>query len=171
MAEKEVKKQIGEQFVLGNDFTPKLPENAAVLSGRLLATRRGKTQTTSLTASASPGATTLSLLANVKGGAALWLNVGQADEEPVLVLSVSGTGPYLATLASPLQLAHAANEQVKYDEGASDVVLASTTATVSGAVLGANIIGGLIYEYTIIFLATLTGGQIVRDDVTLILED
>ncbi len=171
MAEQEITRQIGEKFVIGNDFSPKLPANTALVSGILLVTMLGKTQTTTLTAAASVGDPAISLEHNVKAGAEVILNPGQVDEEPLLVRSISGSGPYVAVLASAVQVAHANNEPVKYDQGATDLVLASPVASMSGTFLGANIIGGLVYKYRIVFLATISNGQIVRDDVVLIVRD
>lgn len=171
MAEQEIRKQVGEKFVFGNDFEPKLPTNAALVSGVLLATRLGITDSTTLSALVSAGATSLQLAANVKNGAALVVNPGQATEEILLVKSVSGAGPYVATLASAVQQDHANGESVKYEQGASDLVLATTVATVAGTVLGANVVGGLVYKYRVTFLATITNNQVIRDDVTLIVND
>lgn len=167
----EIRKQIGEKFTFAVDFTPKLPDNAALVSGVLLATRRGKTSQTTLTATVSPGDMTITILDDVKGGAALILNVGQSNEEPLLVSSISGPGPYIAALARPAQLAHAAGESIKYDQGATDLVLATPVATISGTMAKANIIGGLIYEYMVTFLVTTTTGDIIREDVPMIMHD
>lgn len=171
MANVEIIKLIGEKFVIANDFSPRLPANTQLISGALFVTQLGKTQTTMLTAPASIGDLTLSLDDNVKAGAALILNYGQVDEEPLLVKSISGSGPYIAVLASAVQVAHDVGEPVKYDPGATDLVLANPVATIAGTSLGANIVGGLVYKYRIVFLATISNGQIVRDDAILILKD
>jgi len=167
----EITKQVGEHFTFAVDFTPKLPANSALVSGKLFATRRGKTNSTTLTAPATPGATTLTVADDVQDGAELILNVGESTEEPLLVLSTAGVGPFVATLASAVQLSHAAGASIKYDPGASELVLASTTATISGALMKANVIGGLVYLYTVTFLATLTTGEVLRQDVSLIIQD
>ena len=168
----EIRKQIGEKFTVIVDFTPKLPINGALASGVLLATRKGKTLTTTLSAAAQPGNTTLTLLDDVQNGASLVLNIGQIDEEPLLVVSRTGNGPYVATLASAVQLAHTIGSLVKYDQGASDLVLASTVAAIAGPMAKANIVGGLVYHYTLTYLMTvLTTGEMLREDVALILHD
>ena len=171
MADTEIRKKIGEHFTVALDFTPKLPSNVTVVSGLVLATRRGKMESALLTAPVSPGAMTVTLDMNVQAGAALIINIGLTDEEPLLVRSISGTGPYTATLMSAAQLAHAANATVRYEQGATDLILATETATASHPVLGANLIGGLVYQYTLAFFATLSSGQVIRDDVSLVIQD
>ena len=171
MADTEIRKKIGEHFTVALDFTPKLPANVTLQSGLILATRHGEMESALLTAPVSPGAMTVTLDTNVKAGAALIINIGLVDEEPLLVRSVAGTGPYVATLISAVQLAHAATAAVCYEQGATDLILATETATVAHPYLGANIIGGLVYQYTLAFFATLSSGQVIRDDVSLVIQD
>jgi len=167
----EITKLIGERFTFAVDFTPKLPDNGALVSGVLMARRVGKTESTTLTASVSPAAMTVSLADNVRAGALLIIDPGLTTEEPLLVLSVAGNGPYTATLASAVQLAHAAAAQVRYEQGATETLLASPTASISGTQMKANVVGGLVYHYVVTFLATLVSGEILREDVDVILND
>lgn len=164
----EVRKQIGEKFSFAVDFAPKLPTNVGLQSGLVLATRKSKATTTTLQAPASAGDITITLGVDVKSGAQLIINPGHDDEEAVVVASTVGP---VATLVSRLQLAHANGVTVKYELGESDLVLASTTAGISGTQMKANVIGGLVYTYQVLFFATLTTGDVIREDVDLVLHD
>lgn len=167
----EIRKQIGEQFDIAVNFTPKMPANSALVSGILMATRMGKTDITALTNVVQADAISIVLDNDVHAGAMLLLNPGRDNEEPLLVIRTVGSGPYTAVLASNAQLDHEAGEQVKYDVGASDLVLANTNATIVSPYMKANILGGVIYHYIIVFLATLTTGEIIREDVDLLMHD
>lgn len=161
----EIVKHIGEKFDFAVDFSPKLPVNTTIVSGILLACQKETIQVTTLAAGCSAGAATVSVSVNVKAGAVLTLNEGGVVEEVVLVSSVSGAGPYIATLASAVQVDHPSGEAMEYDPGATDLLLASSTPAISGSLMKANVIGGLVGKYMIIFLATTNTGKIIREDV------
>jgi len=156
------------------DFTGKLPTGTAIVSGTVSAARLERDSlSTTLAASAAAAATTISLTANVLGGAIVILNAGSATEEKRRVLSLTGTGPYVGTLDIPLDYAHATAEAVRYSPGATAEVLVSATATITGGLKATfrrkRGIGGKAYQCTLD--VTLDDGSVLQEDLLMEVEE
>ena len=88
---------------------------------------------TTLAASVTQGASTISLTANPGVGALLTLNPTGPKQEKLKVTSISGTGPYVCTTNPTPDFDHTNGEPLTYEPGVSVRLLASTTATIVGA--------------------------------------
>lgn len=160
-------KQPSEQYPFAIEFFGKLPAGAALASGILLAANLKTQLSTTLTAGASAGATTLSLAADPKVGAIITLDLGAVTQEEVQVKQISGAGPYSVTLTAPTEQAHANGAGAQYLPGTS-TVLQSSTAGIAGTQAVAQLKGGQHKtDYRITFLITLDSGDTLEEDVTL----
>jgi len=167
-------KQPIETMPMTKDFTGRLPAGTAILSGTVSAARLERENlSTTLAASAAAAATTISLTANVLGGAIVTIKPGSATEEKRRVISLSGAGPYIGTLDIPLDYAHATAEVVTYSPGATAEVLVSATATITGGVKATfrrkRGIGGKAYQFTLD--VTLDDGSVLQEDLLMEVEE
>jgi len=160
-------KQPAEKFTVAIEFSGKLPSGATIASGSVVAAAMSEpASSTTLAAAAAADATTLLLTANVLGGARLTVNPNGANQEVVHVLSISGAGPYTATLLGPLMKAHTTGEAVSYQPGASADVLTSTTATISGTQARATVKKGIHGQhYQLTFFVVLSNGDNLEEDL------
>lgn len=169
-------KQPIETWPMTKDFsgTGKLPPATAIVSGTVSAARLERERlSTTLAASAAVAAATISLTANVLGGAIVILKPGSTTEEKRRVLSLSGSGPYIGTLDIPLDYAHSSAEVVTYSPGATVEVLVSPTATITGGTKATfrrkRGIGGKAYQVTLD--VTLDDGSVLQEDMLMEVEE
>jgi acyl-CoA thioesterase-1 len=94
------------------------------------------------TTAAVAGATTINLSANPYTRATLFLGSG-ANAEIVKVASVTGSGPYAATLTRATRYAHALNESLIINGTTGDTLLYSGIVTKTGT--GAGATAGLVF--------------------------
>jgi hypothetical protein len=166
MPQAYIVKQSHEQFYIGVEFAGKLPAGVSLSTGIVFASLFSSTLTTTLSAAANSGATTISVAANVGKGANVILNPNGSTKEYVKAVSVSGSGPYTVTLSQPLINTHALNESISYNPGKTETFLDSPTALVSGTQALRQIRNGIIGEcYLISFLMTLDNDDIVEEDL------
>ena len=157
------------------DMSENVPQGAAVATANVYASRKANANpsipdlTTSLSSGASADATSVSLGANPGVGAYLLINPSGTNEELVLVIAVSGTGPFTATVDPALANPHISGEQVTYEPGQSSLVLASTTASLPSAnVLGFRAQRGVSGRtYRFFFLGNLDTGAKLRGELLL----
>lgn len=96
------------------------PTSGSVEAGRTITTpyNWNYTDSTTLAAAASAGASTISTTASEGsvptqvGGTVVTIDAGTSSAETRTVTAVSGTGPYTETLSSPLSFSHAAGAAV-----------------------------------------------------------
>jgi hypothetical protein len=152
-----------------------VPAGATVQTGKVYASRKATVspsipdQTTTVSSASVADASTIVLGANPGVGAYLLLHPQGAREELVLVTAVSGSGPtFTATVDPLLANAHNSGESVSYEPGASALVLASTTATVSQNVLTFRVQRGVSGRvYRLFLLGVLDTGAILRGELLL----
>lgn len=161
-------KQPAEKYPIGVDFKKALGTGETIGSAQVYASRKDRAQTT-LSASASPNDSTISLPVDVKAGARVILNPKSANAEEVLVTQVSGSGPFTATILPPLAYAHAAAEPVSYEPGAPEVL--NGAPTVDGTVVLVKTQGGVSGEsYGVTVLATVSATVVLEEDVRMRVE-
>lgn len=162
-----ITKQPSEQFPIAIEFSGNLPSGAALATGTVLAAELKAAALTTLSAGTAVGAMTVTLPIDPKAGAILILDAMTGTREEVQVQSVSGAGPYTATLTAPLQLAHAGGGAVQYFPGTS-AVLQTAVATIAGTQASARVKGGQHgMDYRVTFLVALDSGDQLEEDVTL----
>jgi hypothetical protein len=149
-----------------------IPAGVDLLSGAIYASRKASAVTpvlpTTLSNSPAADSPTIQLPVHPGVGAYMLLNPIGANEERVIVTAVSGSGPYTATVAPELVYAHAANEPITYEPGASALVLTSTIATVVEGTLQGEVQRGVsAREYRLFLLGTLSDGQVKRGELIL----
>jgi hypothetical protein len=163
-------KQPAEAYTIAVDYTDRLPVGVT-LSSRVVLAARLDTNETSLSLAASANATTLLTVADVGNGAILTVDPGTPLEEIVLVQSAAGSNPCTCQLMNQLSNSHAIGARVIYFPGASDEVL-GTTSPVSGNTVQAKVQRGQHgNNYHLMFLTTLSNGDVLEDDVIMTVED
>lgn len=167
-------KQPIETWPHTKNFSGRIPTGTAVLSGTVSAARlERESLSTTLAASAAVAAATISLTANVLGGAIITMKPGSATEEKRRVLSLSGSGPYIGTLDIPLDYAHSNEEPVTYSPGATAEVLVSSTAAITEGTKATfrrkRGIGGKVYQFTLD--VTCDDGSVFQEDMIMDVEE
>lgn len=160
-------KQPAEAYTIAVDYTDRLPVGVTLSSRVVLAAKLTTTETT-LAAGASVDASTVTTVANVGSGAILTIDSGTELEEVVLVQSEAGG---ICQLMNQLSNAHAIGSRVVYFPGATDEVI-GTTSPISGFTVQAKVQRGQHgHNYHLMFLTTLSNGDVVEDDVIMTVED
>lgn len=163
-------KQPAETRTIGVDYTNKIPIGVTLVSRQVLAARLDVMQT-ALFASTAVGVSTLQTAADVGNGAILTLEPGTDNEEVVLVQIATGANPCSVTLLNQLSNAHTTGVAVDYYPGASDEVLGITTPIVGNVAQTKVQRGKHGEQYHLMFLVTLSNGDVLEDDIFMHVED
>lgn len=163
-------KQPAEAYTISIDYTDRLPVGVT-LSSRIVLAARLDTTITTMTASSAVGANTVLTVDNVGNGAILTIDPGTLEEEVVLVQTATGVSPCTCQLMNQLSNAHASGTPISYFPGASDEVLGVTTPIVGNQAQAKVQRGQHGNRYHVMFLTTLSNGDLVEDDVIMQVED
>lgn len=160
-------KQPAEAYTIAVDYTDRLPVSVTLSSRVVLAARLDTTETI-LALASSLNASTLQTVAAVGNGAILTIEPGSANEEVVIVQSEAGG---VCQLMNQLSLVHPIGARVTYFPGATDEVI-GTTSPISGNLVQAKVQRGQHgNNYHLMFLTTLSNGDVIEDDVIMTVED
>src|SRR5688572_24208018 len=157
-------KQPAESYTISMDYTDRLPIGVT-LSSRVVLAAHLNTTITSTAASASEGSSTIQTVANVGSGAIITINPNTDFAEVVLVQTATGANPCTCQLMSQLSHTHASGTPVTYFPGVSDEVFGVTTAIVGNQAQAKVQNGQHGNRYQLMFLTTLSNGDIIEDDV------
>lgn len=163
-------KQPSEAYTIAFDYTDKLPIGVG-LSSRVVLAARLDTTITVTTSASSVGDNTLFTVANVGNGAIITIDPGTESEEVVLVQTATGSLPCTCALMSQLSLAHAAGTPISYYPGSSDEVLGVTSPIVGNQAQAKVQRGQHGNRYHLMFLTTLSNGDVIEDDVIMEVEE
>lgn len=154
-------------------YVGKLPTGATIANAQIFASEIvHPLESTTLAGPAAVDATSLSLTANVGPGAKLILDPDMTLTEVVKVTTISGTGPYTATIIPSLRRAHALNAVVQYEPGLSGIIIESATPTPVGETVTVHVQRLVDNErYRLSCRITTNGGRHLEDGVTLVGKD
>jgi hypothetical protein len=163
-------KQPAEAYTIAIDYTDRLPVGVA-LSSRVVLGAKLTTDETFLAVSAAVDSSTIFTVLNVGIGAILTIEPGTAKEEIVIVQSTAGSSPSTCVLMSQLSNDHDLGARIVYYPGATDEVIGTTTPVVGNRVQAKVQRGQHGNNYHLMFLTTLSNGDVVEDDVIMTVED
>lgn len=154
-------------------YAGKLPTGATIASAQIFASEIiVPLESTTLAGAAALDATSLSLTANVGSGAKLLLEPDTALAEAVKVTTVTGTGPYTATIVPSLRRAHALNAVVKYEPGLSAIIVESANPAPVGEMVTVHVQRLVDNErYRLSCRITTNGGRHLEDGIVLVGKD
>jgi hypothetical protein len=161
-----LRKQPAEILTIAFAYTGKLPTGATLATGQVLVSDTHRPLLATIASSViAAGATTLLLQAHPGVGARLLIQPGQSTQEIVRVLTVTGGGPYTATITPALAYGHASGSPMQYELGVAESLVQSITANIAGEearLILRNGVHGHTYRVTV--LATLSTGDVLEDE-------